>query len=50
MQPEKENEIHISLASDDRYVHHLAVTICSLLKNTPKRKEIHFYILDDKVV
>ncbi len=39
-------KLNICLASDDNYAKHMAVTICSVLKNAQKTDELFFYILD----
>lgn len=41
------NTIHVAMASDDRYAHHLSVAICSILKNMSKDRNLCIYLLHE---
>jgi lipopolysaccharide biosynthesis glycosyltransferase len=41
--------IHVAMASDDSYAHHLAVAICSILKNLARERFLHVYLLHEGI-
>lgn len=43
------NTIHVAMASDDKYAHHLSVAVCSILKNMSKDRNLCIYLLHEKL-
>lgn len=44
-----DKKIHVAMASDDNYAHHLAVAICSILKNLGDDRILCVYLLHEKL-
>ena len=43
------NTIHVAMACDDNYAHHLAITICSILVNMSQERNLCIYILHENL-
>lgn len=43
------NKVHVAMATDDNYAHHLAVVIASILKNLSLERELCLYVLHDAI-
>lgn len=41
------NIIHVAVATDDNYAHHLSVAIVSMLENMSKERSLHIYLLNE---